>query len=220
MGYGLIDIGRNNARSSLDTYRNLSNQEQQRKQVNEQLKQQYKQGIASGIGTGATLGATIGSVVPVVGTVAGGAIGAVLGGLAASFFRGFFMANVIGSFNEGVRVGAGLIDLHNRQQDRELWRQEHNEDRERKKILQQREDIRWQQGLEDREQQKLQRKDDLDWQAKSRKQQESSGRKQSLHLSSNRKNITIRKHLWNAKKVFKQSSFQRLIRRLPAAIFP
>ncbi|HGS5081773.1 TPA: hypothetical protein ACMDTY_004227 [Vibrio parahaemolyticus] len=82
------------------------------------------------------------------------------------------MANVIGSFNEGVRVGAGLIDLHNRQQDRELWRQEHNEDRERKKILQQREDIRWQQGLEDREQQKLQRKGDLDWQAKSRKQQE------------------------------------------------
>ncbi|WP_025507221.1 hypothetical protein [Vibrio parahaemolyticus] len=119
------------------------------------------------------------------------------------------MANVIGSFNEGVRVGAGLIDLHNRQQDRELWRQEHNEDRERKKILQQREDIRWQQGLEDREQQKLQRKDDLDWQAKSRKQQEKQWAQAELTFKQQQEEYNHKKTLME-----RQEGFQTIF--LPA----
>ncbi len=119
------------------------------------------------------------------------------------------MANVIGSFNEGVRVGAGLIDLHNRQQDRELWRQEHNEDRERKKILQQREDIRWQQGLEDREQQKLQRKDELDWQAKSRKQQEKQWAQAELTFKQQQEEYNHKKTLME-----RQEGFQTIF--LPA----
>ncbi|MGM6290698.1 hypothetical protein ABLA94_16070 [Vibrio parahaemolyticus] len=82
------------------------------------------------------------------------------------------MANVIGSFNEGVRVGAGLIDLHNRQQDRELWRQEHNEDRERKKILQQREDIQFERGIKEQDLRMKGLESELAWLDKSRKQAE------------------------------------------------
>ncbi|EGQ8082175.1 hypothetical protein G5Y07_001992 [Vibrio parahaemolyticus] len=82
------------------------------------------------------------------------------------------MANVIGSFNEGVRTGAGLVDLYNRQQDRELWAKEHEEDRERKKVLQQREDIQFERGIKEQDLRMKGLESELAWLDKSRKQAE------------------------------------------------
>lgn len=82
------------------------------------------------------------------------------------------MANVIGSFNQGAGVGAGLLDIANRQEDREQYQKEHGEDRARQKVMQQREDVRWQQGLEDRAQNKKEHESDLAWQEKTRGEQE------------------------------------------------
>ncbi|EOX0971770.1 hypothetical protein ACO4G9_003325 [Vibrio parahaemolyticus] len=82
------------------------------------------------------------------------------------------MANVIGSFNEGVRTGAGLVDLYNRQQDRELWAKEHEEDRERQKVLQKREDIQFERGIKEQDLRMKGLESELAWLDKSRKQAE------------------------------------------------
>ncbi|EGQ9063786.1 hypothetical protein WD347_002989 [Vibrio parahaemolyticus] len=71
------------------------------------------------------------------------------------------MANVIGSFNEGVRSGAGLVDLYNRQQDRE-----------RQKVLQQREDIQFERGIKEQDLRMKRLESELAWLDKSRKQAE------------------------------------------------
>ncbi|HHX8273129.1 TPA: hypothetical protein ACVOYM_001460 [Vibrio diabolicus] len=75
--------------------------------------------------------------------------------------------------------------------------------------MQQREDIRWQQGLEDREQQKLQRKDDLDWQAKSRKQQEKQWAQAELTFKQQQEEYNHKKTLME-----RQEGFQTIF--LPA----
>ncbi|MFZ3513815.1 hypothetical protein LC147_12060 [Vibrio harveyi] len=80
MSYGLIDVGRHNARTSMASLADAAKEDQQRKNTNKQLKDQYKRGIASGMGTGAALG-----MMTPLGPV-GAAIGAVAGGLLASAF--------------------------------------------------------------------------------------------------------------------------------------
>ncbi|HHX8484961.1 TPA: hypothetical protein ACVO3E_001535 [Vibrio diabolicus] len=75
--------------------------------------------------------------------------------------------------------------------------------------MQQREDIRWQQGLEDREQQKLQRKDELDWQAKSRKQQEKQWAQAELTFKQQQEEYNHKKTLME-----RQEGFQTIF--LPA----
>ncbi len=82
------------------------------------------------------------------------------------------MANVIGSFNQGVGVGAGLIDLANKKEDRQTAKADHDEDRARLRVNREREDVRWQQGLEDRKQAKKEHESDLAWQEKTRGEQE------------------------------------------------
>ncbi|PHX05512.1 hypothetical protein [Vibrio splendidus] len=78
MGYGLIDVGRNQKNMSLNSMSKMVNQEQQRDATNKQIKQQKKQGVMAGAGAGATIGMSFGPV--------GAVAGAVIGGLAASLF--------------------------------------------------------------------------------------------------------------------------------------
>lgn len=62
------------------------------------------------------------------------------------------MADIIGSFSKGFGLGNRVVDRYQQQQDRDRNLQEHDEDRARKKTLQDRQDIQWQQSQDDRSQ--------------------------------------------------------------------
>nr|WP_321458726.1 hypothetical protein [uncultured Vibrio sp.] len=61
------------------------------------------------------------------------------------------MADVVGSFAGGINIGRGLIDIANRQEDREIWQQDREEDRAYTKDLREREKNTYELGLQDRE---------------------------------------------------------------------
>ncbi|MFZ3513816.1 hypothetical protein LC147_12065 [Vibrio harveyi] len=114
------------------------------------------------------------------------------------------MANVVGSFNQGVGVGAGLLDIANRAEDRAQYKKEHGEDRERQKVLQQREDVRWQQGLEDRAQNKKEHESDLAWQEKSRGEQEKQWDRNETTFNQNQAEYNHKQQLLKRQEGFQQ----------------
>ncbi|HBC3499809.1 TPA: hypothetical protein KDY90_002589 [Vibrio parahaemolyticus] len=61
------------------------------------------------------------------------------------------MADVVGSFAGGINIGRGLIDIANQKEDREIWKQDREEERAYTQKLREREENTYNLGLEDRE---------------------------------------------------------------------
>ena len=68
------------------------------------------------------------------------------------------MANVVGSFAQGMQIGNGLIDIANRREDRERQREEYEHNKSRRSVLESRQDEQYQFGLEDRKESKARQK--------------------------------------------------------------